>query len=135
MAALNIEIDKSLKKALDHAVTERETTLKAAVAQAITAWIAANVPASAPNLHIEPQLAPAVVELPGPYAGLSDDQVWLVTNIIEILRDQPQAAIFRALENTIQLAVSEHRKTRPSPKPNAQTPGKSTHDRRRTGGT
>jgi hypothetical protein len=70
------------------------------------------------------------VELPGPFAGLTDDQIWLINNVIEIFRDQPQASIYRAMENTIQLAVKEHRKTR-QPNRHAKT---STHDQRRTGG-
>lgn len=53
-----------------------------------------------------------VVSLPSPFDGLSDDQIWIVQNLIEIFKTQPQGAIFRNLNLTLDLAVSEYRKTR-----------------------
>jgi hypothetical protein len=44
MAALNAEIPGDLKTAVDHAVVDRKTTVKAAVIEALTAWLRGSVP-------------------------------------------------------------------------------------------
>ncbi len=59
----------------------------------------------------EPPAAPATTALPSPFDGLSDDDVFTIHNLIAILRDQPQGAIFRTLNRAIHDAVTEYRKT------------------------
>ncbi len=52
-----------------------------------------------------------VIELPSPFEGLDNEQVFLIHNIIEILIHQPQGAMFRTLDRTMNEAVNEWRKT------------------------
>ncbi len=46
---------------------------------------------------------------PSPFAGLSDDDIFVLHNYIEILREQPQGAIYRTLHRVTREAVTEWR--------------------------
>jgi hypothetical protein len=53
---------------------------------------------------------PPPTPFPHPFTGLSDDEIWTLTNLIEILRARPQGAIYRSLDHTLNEAVQEWRK-------------------------
>lgn len=78
----------------------------------LEAWSNAKATTGTPNPSTT-----AVSELPGPLAGLDDHQIWTIHNLIEILKTQPQGAIFRSLDFTLDLAINEYRKTKSAHKP------------------
>jgi hypothetical protein len=57
----------------------------------------------------QPHLPPPA-EFPSPFKDLNDDQIWIITNLIEILKLRPQDPIFLNLYSTIEIAVTEYRK-------------------------
>ena len=91
-----IEMLPSLKKRLKARALERDQPLWAVTQEAV-------------ERYLDPPAANTALTLPGPYAGLTDDQIWIVANFIDILRDQPQGGIFRALETVVDQAIKEHR--------------------------
>lgn len=68
---------------------------------------------TAAHTHSAPH-ANGALAFPSPFEGLSDYQIFTVHTLIEIFRHQPQGAIFRALDRTIEQAVSEYRKLHPT---------------------
>jgi hypothetical protein len=52
-----------------------------------------------------PKPADNVLPFPDPFAGLSDDDIWLVHQLLGIIRDRPQGDIFGVLQNTLQKAA------------------------------
>lgn len=115
----SFSLNRSVLDRLKHATRAIEVTKTAFVEAAIT-QLADRVDAgevSDLTSQPEPRQLPAkgqaaVVSLPGLLDGLSDDQYWTIQNLVEILKQQPQGSIFRSLDLTLQLAITEYRKTR-----------------------
>jgi hypothetical protein len=84
-----------------------------AVEESIREWVERKEPTTlVRDTPLSAVTDPPVHQMPGPFAGLNDDQIWTVQNLIEILKQEPQGAIFRSLDLTLQLAITEYRKSR-----------------------
>lgn len=105
--SLDPEVLKRLKDVC-HALDVTKTSF---VAEAIVR-LAAKVESgdvrdlSASRSSAEPP--PEVLQLPGIFEGLSNDEVWLVHQLANILRERPQGDVFALLEASLQKAVRRY---------------------------
>ncbi len=125
--AQTVRIPENLKQPIGHRLVELD--------QSFQTFVMGLIQRDLSGAATSPAAPASVATIPGPFAGLTDDQIWTLTNVAEIMRNQPQGSIFRALDSTLTLAVKEYRATH-GRKANEEATPKSQpdqHPRRKTG--
>lgn len=102
--AQTVRVPHELEKPLGYRMVDTGESFQAMVLRLLKGELAK------PEAGEVPLPSPKVANMPGLLDELSDDQVWTVQNLVDILKHQPQGSIFRSLDLTLQLAITEFRK-------------------------